>query len=274
MNAVSLVITKFVNLFVLPFGTTHHTLELAWLSLLTGLGMAWAFKATSNQKAIKTAKDRIKAPILEMRLYQDDPILIFQGLGGALKGNFRYLGNILVPFMVIVIPMMIVFMQMDQRYSKAPLIPGSTTLLSVQLKEGFDPFTNEIALELDDALKIEGNPVRDAVTREMDWQIKVDRGGTHKVTLSVDVSSYVVPIVAEKSYRMIPFDRSDGAILEPLLHPALPPFPGDSPFERVRVEYPAKDHWLFGWHTHWIVLFFFWSLVSAASLKFLIGIEI
>lgn len=269
-----MVITKFINLLVLPFGSTHHTLELVWLSLLTGVGMAWAFKVTSNQKAIKAAKDKIKAPILEMRLYQDDPFLIFQGLGGALRGNFRYLGHILVPFVVIVIPVMVIFMQMDQRYSKAQLIPGSTTLLSVQLRDGLDPFTNEIALELDNALKIVGNPVRDAVTRETDWQIKVDRGGTHNVTLSLDGASYVVPIVAEKSYRMIPFARTDGKILEPLIHPALPAFKGNSPFARVSVEYPSKSHWLFGWMTHWIVLFCFWSLVSAAIVKFAIGIEI
>jgi hypothetical protein len=274
MDATGAVITQIVDVLVLPFGRTHHTLQLVWLSLLTGVGMAYVFKLTSSQKAIKRIKDRIKARILEMRLYQDDPALIFSGLSGALKGNLAYLGTIFVPFIIIIVPVAIVFMQLDQRYSHANLTPGSTVLVSAQLKEGFDPFATNIELNVKNGVAVEGKPVRDAATRGTDWLVRVDSMGTHQLTLYAKGTSYVFPLVAEKSYRMIGAERSAGGIIEPLLHPGLPPFPTDSPLQRVRVEYPPARHWLLGMHVHWIVIFLVYSLISAAALKFLIGIEI
>lgn len=274
MDATATVITQIVDVIVLPFGRTHHTLQLVWLSLLTGLGMAYVFKLTSSQKAIKRTKDRLKARILEMRLYQDDPVLIFQGLSGALKGNLAYLGTVFVPFLIIIVPVAIVFMQLDQRYSRANLTPGSTVLLSAQLKEGFDPFQTGVELTRANGVTVQGKPVRDAATRETDWQLRVDSAGTHELTLYVKGTMYSFPLIAETSYRMVGHDRSASGVFEPLLHPGLPPFPIDSPLQRVRVEYPPARHWLLGMDVHWIVIFLVYSLVSAAALKFLIGIEI
>jgi hypothetical protein len=274
MDATATVITQIVDVLVLPFGRTHHTLQLVWLSLLTGLGMAYVFKLTSSQKAIKRTKDRVKARILEMRLYQDDLVLIFKGLSGALKGNFAYLGTIFVPFLIIIVPVAIIFMQLDQRYSRASLTPGSTVLLSAQLKEGFDPFQTGVDLTRTEGVTVQGKPARDAATRETIWELRVDSTDTHTLTLYAKGTTYSFPLVAEESYRMIGHERSAAGIFEPLLHPGLPPIPAASPLQRVRVEYPPARHWLLGMRVHWIVIFLVYSLISAAALKFLIGIEI
>lgn len=274
METTARVITQIVDVLVLPFGKTHHTLQLVWLSLLTGVGMAYVFKLTSSQKAIKRKKDRLKARILEMRLYQDDLVLIFKGLSGALKGNFAYLGTIFVPFLIILIPVGVVFMQLDQRYSRAPLSQGSTVLLSVQLQEGFDPFETNVELARAEGVSVEGKPVRDAATRETLWSLDVDSTGTHQLTLYAKGTTYTFPLIVEENYRMIGSERSVSGVAEPLLHPGLPPLPAEGPFQRIRVEYPPARHWLLGMDVHWIVIFLVYSLISAAALKFLIGIEI
>ena len=114
-------------------------LELVWLSLLTGVVMAVVFKYAQNARAIRAAKDKLKGRILEMRIYQDDPALIVKGFFGAMRANLRYLGTMLVPFIALLIPVVIVFMQMDERYGRRNLDPRAQTILSVQLKEGLDP---------------------------------------------------------------------------------------------------------------------------------------
>jgi len=274
MDATATVITHIVDVLVLPFGRTHQTLQLVWLSLLTGFGMAYVFKLTSSQRAIKRAKDRVKARILEMRLYQDDPVLIFRGLGGALRNNLVYLGAIFVPFLIIVVPMAIVFMQLDQRYSRTNLDPGATALLTVQLNEGIDPFQTSVDLTLGNGVAVRGNPVRDSVTRETVWKLFFEVGGTHELTVYAKGSSYTFPLTAEKSYRMIGFERKASGILEPIIHPGLPPVPPDSPFQRIAIDYPRATHPLLGWQVHWIVIFLVYSMIAATALKFLIGIEI
>jgi hypothetical protein len=268
------VVSQIVDVLVLPFGRTHHTLQLVWLSILSGFGMAYVFKLTSSQKAIRRAKDRIKARVLEMRLYQDDPVLIFSGLAGALTNNLRYLGTIFVPFLIIIVPIAVVFMQLDQRYSKSNFEPNSLALLTVDLKIGFDPFQTMIDVRTGDGVTIQGKPARDASTRSSAWELLIDRAGTHEVTLYAKGTSYAFPIVAEPSYRMIGSERRSSSLLEPLLHPGLPPLPAASPFQRIHIEYPSASHWLLGMEVHWIVIFLVYSLLSAALLKFLIGIEI
>jgi hypothetical protein len=274
MELIGSIITGFFNVLLLPFGDTHQTLGLIWISLLCGAGMAWAFKATSNQKAIKKAKDRLKARILEMRLYQDDPVLIFQGLGGALKGNLVYLSTILVPFFVIIVPVAIVFAQLDGRYAKSHLLPNSSTLLNVQLKDGFDPIDSGMELKTPDAVEVVGNPVRSRATREIDWRLRVKRGGTYDITLAGSEGSYTFPLVAEKSYKMIGHVRQASSFMEPLLHFPLPAIPAGSPLASVSIEYPSARYPLLGFQVHWIVMFLVYSLISAAALKFILHIEI
>ncbi|NWF91139.1 MAG: hypothetical protein HXY50_16960 [Ignavibacteriaceae bacterium] len=274
MDAFAKVVSQVVDVLVLPFGRTHHTLQLVWLSLLTGLGMAYVFKLTSSQRAIKRTKDRIKARILEMRLYQDDAVLILRGLGGALRGNIVYLGTIFVPFVIIVVPVAIVFTQLDQRYSRSHLAPGSNPLLTVKLKEGFNPFETAVELTTGGEVSIHGKPVRDSVSRKVIWKLHVGVGGTHEVAVYAKGTSYTFPLVAEGAHRMIGFQRKASGLFEPILHPALPPIPPDSPFELVEVGYPSARHPLLGRHVHWIVIFLVYSLIAAAALKILIGIEI
>jgi hypothetical protein len=274
MDTFATVISQIVDVLVLPFGRTHHTLQLVWLSLLTGLGMAYVFKLTSSQRAIKRTKDRLKARILEMRIYQDDAVLILRGLGGALRNNLLYLGTIFVPFLIIVVPVAIVFTQLDQRYSRSNLVPGSKSLLTVQLKEGFDPDETPVELTLEDGLALVGKPVRDSVSRKVIWKIQVDVGGTYDVVVYSKGTSYTFPLVAEDAYRMVGFERKAAGVFEPLIHFALPPIPLDSPFQLVALDYPAARHPLLGWQVHWIVIFLVYSLVSAAALKVLLGIEI
>jgi len=274
MDAFATVISQIVDVLVLPFGRTHHTLQLVWLSLLTGLGMAYVFKLTSSQRAIKRTKDRLKARILEMRLYQDDAVLILRGLGGALRNNVVYLGTVFVPFLIIVVPVAIVFTQLDQRYSRSYLVPGSNPLLTIQLKEGLSPFDTGVDLTLGDGVAVRGKPVRDSVSRKVIWMLQVDLGGTHDVTVYAKGSSYTFPLVAESSYRMIGFERKASGLFEPIIHSGLPPIPPDSPFQLVAVDYPPARHPLLGWQVHWIVIFLVYSLISAAALKMLIGIEI
>ena len=194
--------------------------------------------------------------------------------GGYFLIGVVYLGTIFVPFLIMVVPVAIVFTQLDQRYSRSFLTPGETALLSVQLKEGLGPFETAVELHIEGGATPRGKPVRDAVTRETDWQILVDAGGMPQVTLYAKGASYSFPLVAESTYRMIGSERRVTALFEPILHPGLPPIPLDSPFQRIRVEYPPASHWLLGWHVHWIVIFLVYSVLAAFALKILVGIEI
>ncbi|MCZ6766900.1 MAG: hypothetical protein O7D32_08200, partial [bacterium] len=135
MNAIAGIITGLTNALLFPVGQSP-TWGLIWLSLLAGVMMAVVFKYTSSPKRIKAAKDKVKARILEMRIYQDDPGLIIKAFGGTMVSNGRYLAALIVPFVILIGPITIVWMQLDERYSRRYLAIGAQTILSVELKEG------------------------------------------------------------------------------------------------------------------------------------------
>jgi hypothetical protein len=273
MDAFARLITTLFNIVLVPYGY-RHTVGLVALSLLTGVAMAYVFKWTSDAGAIKAAKEKLKARILEMRIYQDDPVLIIRGFGGTLGANVVYLGTLLRPFLILIVPVVIVFMQMDERYSRHPLAAGETTILSVSLKEGVDPFRTEIDLNLGGGVVVDGQPVRVGETREIDWRLRVREAGTHEVTLSGGGSLYTFPLVAEGSYKMIGHERKAAGWIEPLLHPSLPAIPEDSPIARVTVAYAGASYPFFRWDIHWIAIFIIYSFAAAIVLKFVIKFEI
>ena len=55
------------------------------VSLLTALLMLFVFQLTSNQAGIRRAKDRIKAHLLELRLFKDNMRVTLWAQGGILR---------------------------------------------------------------------------------------------------------------------------------------------------------------------------------------------
>ncbi|MCK5407266.1 MAG: hypothetical protein KAJ37_07425, partial [Candidatus Krumholzibacteria bacterium] len=108
----SQIVTRLFDVIVVPFGD-HRTVALSVISLLTGVALIFIFKATSNQRRIKETRDRFKARILEMRLYQDDIVLIHKALFAALATNLTYLRASIKPILVLVAFVFVIFIQLD-----------------------------------------------------------------------------------------------------------------------------------------------------------------
>jgi hypothetical protein len=274
MNVIGQLITSVFNLVLLPFGQTQHTIALVGLSILAGVLFAFVFKWVSNPKAVRNAKDRLKARILEMRIYQDDPVLILKGFAGTLRSNLGYLRVLLKPMLIILIPLVIIWMQMDERYSRRPLQQGSRTLLQVHLIEGVDPFDAHVTLSTDGGVVADSRQVRIADTREIGWRLRVDRPGTHDVTLSAEGQTFTFPVVAEERYRMIGHERTASSWIEPLLHPAMPAIPSGSPFSKIELSYPSASYPLLFWRAPWWAVFLVYLSLAAFLLKFVIKFEI
>ncbi|NIM19972.1 MAG: hypothetical protein GTO51_06980 [Candidatus Latescibacteria bacterium] len=273
MNIISTIITKCFDLILWPFGR-HPSIGLIVLSLLTGIALAIIFKYASNQKRIRAAKDRFKARILEMRIYQDDFLSIVRSLFGALWANVFYLRHSFRPILFLIVPVGIIVIQMDARYARRPLQPGEKTILELLLAPGVDPYSVEASVSSVSGVRVDSRPVRIADPPEIDWRLEVLEAGRHEIGVSVNGARYVFPVIAEEKNRVIGHERKASSFWEPLIHPGLPSFSGDSQIVGVRIQYPSLSHPLLFWHTHWIVVLLFYSLVGALVSKFLFKVEI
>ena len=269
----SKILTKVFDVLVMPFGN-ERTLALAVLSLLTGVALIFLFKWTSDQKKIKDTRDKFKARILEMRIYQNDIVLIHKALFAALWTNLVYLRVSLKPIVVLLLFVFGIFVQFDERYGRGHLEASDHALLSVTLKDGNDPKNVDFDLETGDGLVVDSRPVRSSATRQIFWRIVANKPGTHDLDVRVGGFDYRMPVRAEKTNGVIGHTRTAGSFFDPLLFPSLPEIPAESPLKAVSLQYPPTEYELFGWGTHWLVVFIIFSFVGALIPKFVFKIEI
>ena len=85
MDTFNCIITNLFELLCSPFAELDPWWGLSALSVLTGVVMLVIFRFTSNQGGIRSAKNRIKAFFLEVRLYNDDLGLIFSAQKNILR---------------------------------------------------------------------------------------------------------------------------------------------------------------------------------------------
>ncbi len=227
---------------------------LALGSLLAGIGMLWVFRVTSDQRAIKALKRKRSAYLLEMRLFGDEPSLIWRAQNALVAANIRYVGVMLKPFVVLIAPMLLLFVQIDAFYGRRPLPVGETALVTAQL----DAASGEAPrLETPEGLAVEGPPVRAVEERQVTWRVRPSKpldgavkvGGQEKRIVAGDGTRYIVA-------RRV---QSWG---DWFWEPAESRLPA-GPVRWIEVSYPATDVRGLGIELHWIVWFFVLSMISA-----------
>ena len=72
MGLINRLLGSLFDLLFLPFRSLNPWAGMIFISLLTGLLMLLIYRWTSNQAGIRRVKDKIKAHLLELRLYKDN----------------------------------------------------------------------------------------------------------------------------------------------------------------------------------------------------------
>ena len=101
------------------------------LSLIIGLLMVVVFRYTSDQKAIRLAKDQLKAHLLAVRLFQDQLPVVLSSYGRILRCTGRYLRLAFKPLLFVIVPMMFLIVQLDRYLGSVPLEVGQSFLVKV-----------------------------------------------------------------------------------------------------------------------------------------------
>ena len=83
-------------------------------SIVIGLILVLVFGYASDQKAIHQTKDRLKAHLLALRLFQDQIPVVIRCYGRILLAITRYLRLALWPVLLTALPLALVIAQLDR----------------------------------------------------------------------------------------------------------------------------------------------------------------
>jgi uncharacterized membrane protein (DUF106 family) len=276
MWAFNSIFGKIFELMFLPFrGLSSPWWGMLVVSALTGLLMLLIFKLTSNQAGIRRTKDRIKAHLLEMRLYNESMRSQFKAMGGILKANLRYMSHSLKPLLVMFIPVILILIQLNFWFAYASLEPGEAVLLKVTLEESINPLETEIRLQPAPGLTIETPPLRIEEEGEVDWRISFTEAGVHNLDITVGSEHLSKTVaVSERPLSRLSPRRVKKRFWEELSYPTEPPLDETSAVSRIEVVYPTSGLPFLGWTMHWLIAFFLLSIIFGFALKGLFKVEI
>jgi hypothetical protein len=262
-----------VGAILYPFRGLDPLWGLTALSLLTGILFLMIFKWTSNQGAIFEAKQRVKAHLLELRLFADDMVLTFRAQWDLLRANLGYLRHTFRPMLILLIPVILLLVQLDVRFGSRPLAVGESTLLRVKLSP-VAPAGTEPRLILPDGLTLDSPPLRIPSEREVDWRLRASAPGDHQIRVQVDGREVTKRLRVEGPLAPMSAEIRQPSLFATLGNPAEPPLPADSLIQSIALEYPARDLRVFGWNVHWLVFFLIVSILPAYAVKGLFGVEV
>jgi hypothetical protein len=149
------------------------------ISAIWGALALLIFRSLTNRAALRKAVNRIYAHLLEIRLYSDEPALVWQAQKSLIAENVRFLIRIAPPILIMAVPFALLYPQLDAIYGYAPLKVGQSATVTLNAP-GAEPYKLEVPPEI----SIETPPVKDAATNEISWRIRAVKPveGTLRVT--------------------------------------------------------------------------------------------
>jgi hypothetical protein len=242
------------------------------ISVVIGLVMVIVFRYTSDQKAIGRAKDRLKAHLLAVRLFQDQLPVVMHAYGKILRGTGSYLRLAFTPFLIAILPITFLIVQLDRYFGWMPLQPAQTFLVEARVE---DPTAlNEASLLLPSELSISAPAVHIPKDKEVVWRVVADRTGQFDIQIAAagqTVSKQVV--IAPGLARISPLRLKDN-FWKRIFASGEPALADNSPVQSITIDYPPREI-SFAWmRWNWIVLFFVVSLIAGFVFKSLLGIQV
>jgi len=263
------------DLVFLPFRGLGPWAGMIVVSLLTSFLMLFVFRRTSNQEGIRKSKNRIKAHLLELRLFSDSLSVTLRAQRRILAANLRYVGYNAKPMLVMIVPVLLILIQIDLRYGSESLKPGDAALVKVRLAG--DRLPSEVTAVLDSTslIEVETPPLRIDDEREIDWRIRARGTGRGRLALTVGGESIVKDVaVGTEAPARISGIKSGGDLLDQIFHPGEAPLSRSSAVESVEIRYPPARLTLFGRNIHWLAAFFVLSIAFGFAFKGFFKVEI
>lgn len=257
---------------LLPIASQHALIVLLLLSIVTGLVMIVLFGYLSDQKAVRVAKDQLRAQLLAVRLFQDQPQVVVRAYGRILTGTGRYLRVSFKPLAVIILPMIALLIYCDRYLGSLPFQTNQPILLKARLDK--PEILDNISLRLPAGLAESAPAVHIADAGEVDWRLVASAEGNYEVNVLAEGQELGKQVVVSNNLTHLSECRLRDHFWQRLLNCAEPALPANSPVGLLAVNYPARDIDLGPWATNWLVVFFIVSLAAALLFKFILGIEI
>jgi len=265
-----------------PFQGLHPIVGLIVISVLTGIVMLLIFGKTSNQKAIRVAKGRLKAHIAEIWLFRNDLGQMILAILRVLANTGRYFVHSMRPLLFIFIPVLIIMVMLGVRYEHRPFVPDETAVVSVRVDNPAWTKGDQVQLVGSADVEVLSPALRIPSLGAVEWQIRAARPGTHEILVRTPGGEaskriFISPESQPANKVRAKIASARGRVFSGsfLLFPTEPPLDAAAGIRSIDIkDWPHRDLSVFGLGVHWLIVFFAVSLVAGFAVKGVFGVEV
>jgi len=274
MNALNSVVTKVFDLLLTPFELMGTELTLILISGIFGILALIVFKFISYQKGIKEAKNKIKAHMIAIRLYQNDLGTVGKSVIKVLGRNVQYISYNFGPIAPLIIPFAFVLAQLVVRFAFVPvpltpdpsqLQPGQGITIRIEATEEHQRDIAGLEVVYPEGLTPISPLVRNPATGKAFQEVVATAAGDYEIGIRIPGAEEVTKRFvagAETEVRMMQSERVSSVFLA-ALWPAEDMLDPSSGLAHIKFEYPERDlGWLPGSGILGIMI---WFLVASMA---------
>ena len=242
-------------------------------SLLLAVLVVIVYALVSNQRTIKTTRNRMIARLLEIRLFGDDPISVIGSFGRVLIATGAYLFASLKPLLVV-LPIAVLWIgQLAGWFEWRPLSSGESVVVSLKLREEVSPVAGPASLQVPAEFVVETPAFRSLDSNEVAWRVKALRVGRGIMKCSAGNVMVEKEITASDLLANVSPKRVGEGFWDRVLWPAENALAKDSAISEVRVDYPRRSMRFFGFEINWLIALTVASILLALVVKKPFGVE-
>jgi hypothetical protein len=265
-------VNQLFDLIFFPFRSLNPIYGLLVVSVLTGILMVLIFRTTSNQAGIKQVKERIKAHLLAIRLFQDQLDVVLRTHARILGATLSYMGFSLRPLAVMFLPIVLIMVQLELRLGQHAAQPEESFLVAATFTEADG--LEQASLQLPPGLALTAPPLRIFDRKEITWRVEAREAGDFTLGVVVGEKAFAKTVTVGDSAARLSSKRVRAGLVNQFLHPGEPPLSTEAPVESIEIKYRPRsiDSGLF--ESHWLIPFFGLSLIAGLALKGVLRTEI
>jgi hypothetical protein len=251
------------------------------MSLISAVIFLLIFKKTSNQQKITYHKDQILGHVLQIPLYKDRFGLIFLSIFNIVKHNVLYIQQTLIPLLFMVIPLIILMVQINNRCGYEPLHPGQQFVIQAELNANTAPeILESLYCETSPAIQLETPALRIETERTVFWRARiVEQNSDSLPVIRIGNSAGEQPI--ERSVvtrhggdkRFSP-EKKQWTFWNSVFTNAEGFLPADTPLSSITIRYQRTGYPLFFWRADAIILYFVFTLIFGFAMKGVFRVKI
>jgi len=267
-------ISGLFNLLMRPFMVLSAWPGLIAASMLVSIVLLALFRVSSNATDIRRTRNRLIARTLELLMFQHDLRVSLTACKRILLANSAYLLQFLLPMALGIIPLLLIFVQMESWFDLRPLRTGENIVLTVKIDPSQSVLTQSAQLNLSAALRANSPPVRIPSRNEVAWRLTAVGHGDHWAEVTFGSTMVRKSVSSGDRLVRLSSSRESKGVVRQLLSPSELPLDSAGPFRRIHVSYPARELLIGQTEISWQVAAFGLMMIFSLGLGRLFGVRV